>query len=292
MILQELKCLVSDYRNSIRLVPKEEIVEAIGYILLDQKIDPQFKSLMLQFPGDDILAQEEEILDANAFEAANKSFTKAFVHKYESSILELYHLHHGSDTLADRALKNHLLFFLTEANHPNSIGIAFEQFNSAKNMTDKINALVALCQTESDEKQKALNEFFNRWKEDAVVFNKWLQVQASSRVNKTFETVKKIAATPPFNFENPNNIYSLHSVLGKNYLVMQRDKEETFQWLCDEIIRIDKMNPQVAARLCGNFNFVKKFPDEIKAIAQKEIKRVLAETGLSKNSRELLETCV
>ena len=111
-------------------------------------------------------------------------------------------------------------------------------------------------------------------------------------MNTTFETVKRITETPPFSMENPNNIYSLVSVLGGNYLVMQRDKEKTFSWICDRIIEIDKMNPQVAARVCGNFNFVKKFPEDIKIIAQTEIRRVLAETSLSKNSRELLESCV
>ncbi len=292
MILQELQSLISDYKNRKELNPNSEIIEAIGYILLDEKIDPQFKSLMLAFPGDDILAQEEEILDANAFNAANHSLTKVFVNQYEKNIIQLYHFHHNLESSGDRALKNHLLFLLIEANYPNSISIAFHQFTSAKNMTDKLNALVALCQTDSEEKQKALQEFLNRWKDDSVVFNKWLQVQASSRVNSTFETVKRITATQPFNPGNPNNIYSLHGVLGRNYQVMQRDKEETFQWLCDEIIRIDKMNPQVAARLCGNFNFVKKFPEEIKTIAQKEIKRVLAIPSLSKNSRELLEGCI
>ncbi|MBP7284119.1 MAG: aminopeptidase N [Leptospiraceae bacterium] len=292
MILQELKRLISDYRNGKPLLPNPEIVEAIGHILLDKKIDPDFKSLMLQFPGDGILAQEEEILDAKAFDQANQTLTKAFVQKYEKDITELYHFHHNLDSSGDRALKNHLLFLLVDANVPNSTSMAFEQFNSAKNMTEKINAIVALCKTDSKEKQKALDEFLERWKEDSVVYNKWLQVQASSRVNTTFETVKKITSTPPFSMENPNNIYSLVSVLGGNYLVMQRDKEKTFSWICDRIIEIDKMNPQVAARVCGNFNFVKKFPEDIKITAQTEIRRVLAETSLSKNSRELLETCV
>jgi len=292
MLLQELKRLIADYKNKKELRPKQEIIEAMGYILQDKKIDPQFKSLMLSLPGDDILAQEEEILDAKAFEAANHSISISFVLKYESTVLELYHHHHKKESEGDRALKNHLLMYLVEANHPNSISIAYEQFNSAKNMTDKLNALVALCQTDSEEKHRALSEFFNRWKEDAVVFNKWLQVQASSRISKTFENVKKIVSTPPFNPENPNNIYSLHSVLGRNHFVMQREKEITYNWLCDEIKRIDKINPQVAARLCNSFNFVKKFPDEIKTIAQKEIKRLLDMPDLSKNSRELLESFV
>ncbi len=292
MILQELRSLIADYHSKRELRPNPEIIEAIGYILLDKKIDAQFKSLMLQIPGDDFIAQEEDILDAKAFQAANHSITIAFVQKYESAILELYHAHHKLDSIGDRALKNHLLFYLVEANHPSSISIAFEQFSAAKSMTDKINAIVALCHTDSEERQKALHEFLNRWKEDAVVFNKWLQVQASSRITKTFDIVKKITTTPPFNPENPNNIYSLHSVIGRNHFVMQREKEKTYAWFCDEIIRIDKINPQVAARLCSCFNFVKKFPDEIKEIAQKEIGRVLAEPNLSKNSRELLEGCI
>ena len=100
-----------------------------------------------------------------------------------------------------------------------------------------------------------------------------------------------IANTSVFSLENPNNIYSLHSVLGNNHLIMQQDPD-TFKWLCDEIIKIDKLNPQVAARVCSSFNFVKKFPHDLKTLAQTEIKRVLSETGLSKNSRELLQGCV
>ncbi|MBK8397555.1 MAG: aminopeptidase N [Leptospiraceae bacterium] len=292
MVLQELKRLIKNYKTNHTLTPNPEIIDALGHVLLDKKIDPQFKSLMLQFPGDGILAQEEEVLDAKVFDLANHSLTKAFVDKYEDSILSLYNFHHSQDSIGDRALKNHLLFLLVEANYSNSIHIAFEQYTKANNMTEKINAIVALCKTNSKEKMVALSEFFDRWKDDSVVYNKWLQVQASSRVHDTFEIVQKISITPPFSLENPNNIYSLISVLAGNHLVMQREKEKTFSWICDKIIEIDKKNPQVAARVCNNFNFVKKFPEDVKTIAQSEIRRVLKTAGLSKNSRELLEGCV
>ena len=292
MVLQELKRLIKNYKTNHTLTPNPEIIDALGHVLLDKKIDPQFKSLMLQFPGDGILAQEEEVLDAKVFDLANHSLTKAFVDKYEDSILSLYNFHHSQDSIGDRALKNHLLFLLVEANYSNSIHIAFEQYTKANNMTEKINAIVALCKTNSKEKMVALSEFFDRCKDDSVVYNKWLQVQASSRVHDTFEIVQKISITPPFSLENPNNIYSLISVLAGNHLVMQREKEKTFSWICDKIIEIDKKNPQVAARVCNNFNFVKKFPEDVKTIAQSEIRRVLKTAGLSKNSRELLEGCV
>lgn len=292
MTLQELQRLIGCYHSKTDLIAKTEIIEALGHILNDQNIDPQFKALMLQLPDDDILAQEESVLDAVAFNAAYSSLVKSFVSKYEADLITLYFKHHKINTSGDRALKNKILRFLIDAKNSKSVALAFEQFNSAQNMTDKLSALLSLCQTETPEKDKALNAFFERWKEDAVVFNKWLQVQASAALPNAFETVKKITQTPPFSLENPNNIYSLHGVFGDNYLAMQKPDGSTFKWLCDEILKIDKMNPQVAARVCGCFNFVKKYPEALKALAQAEIKRVLAEPTLSKNSRELLEGCV
>lgn len=292
MVLEELQRLISHHRKGEKPVVKNDVIEALGFILNDPAIDPQFKALMLQLPDDDILAQAEVVLDAQSFQLALQTLSRAFVAAFEKELLDLYVAHHAIDSKINRALKNRILRFLVDADHPRAVSLAYLQFSKARNMTDKINALLCLCQTASDEKKMALNQFFERWKSDAVVYNKWLQVQAGSILPDTFETVKNIASGSSFDLENPNNIYSLHSVLGNNYLIMQREDGSTFEWLCDEIIRIDKKNPQVAARICGSFNFVNKFPEKFKVTAQAQIRRVLAEPALSKNSRELLEGCV
>jgi aminopeptidase N len=292
MTLQELRRLIALNKKGLTLNPDPEIISALGFILNDPHIDPQFKALMLQLPDEDILAQEEDILDAQAFYVATQSLVSAFVKQYETELMALYSRHHNLDTSGDRALKNRILRYLSEAHNNHAVKMAFEQFNTAKNMTDKINSLSCLCLTSSPEKQKALTDFYNKWKNDAVVFNKWLQVQAAAPLDETFEIVKDISSKEPFSFENPNNIYSLLGVLGDNYLAMQKDDGSTFKWFCDQIIKIDKANAQVAARLCGSFNFVKKYPQNYRLLAQTEIKRVLNETTLSKNSRELLEGCI
>ncbi len=289
MTLQELQRLIHE-KTSAEVNPA--IVEALGSILNDKNIDAQFKALMLQLPGTDTLAQEEKVLDAVAFHKAETVLISAFVKKYESEILELYKRHHGLHSIGDRALKNRLLSYLTVAKHPEAISLADAQFTSAKNMTDQIGALFVLCQTDSKERNQALDQFYKSWKDDAVVFNKWLVAQAHSDLPGTFETVQKLTQTLPFSLDNPNNVYSLHRVFGENHLGMSRDNGRTYKWLCDEILTIDKKNPQVAARLCGSFNFVKKLPAPLKEKAQTEIKRVLADQKLSKNSRELLQGCI
>lgn len=292
MNLQELRRLIRSARTNKSLEVNSSIVEAVGFIIADQQIDPQFKALMLQLPDHEILAQEEDILDAEAFEMATQSLIQAVVQKYETVLIDLYQKHHSKNSAGDRALKNRILKFLTEAKPEIGVKLAANQFETAKNMTDKIGSLLALCQTETPQKEKALIDFYNRWNDDAVVFNKWLQVQALVSSKNTFSKVVELSKKAPFSLENPNNIYSLHGVFGGNYLAMQAAGADGFKWLCDQIQIIDKNNPQVAARICSSFTFVKKFPETLKAQAQIEIKRVLADNSLSKNARELLEGCV
>lgn len=292
MTLEELKRLIDLSIKKSPLSANPQIVETFGYILRDTNIDPQFKALMLQLPDDDILAQEIPVLDAKAMSAAHQTIIQAIVSEFHSLLTAIYNQQKKENSVGARALKNRVLRFLVEAAHPEAAALAYSQFQGAENMTDKIGALSALCATESKEKQQALESFFESWKDDAVVFNKWIQVQSTASLESTFETVKKLAVTKPFSRENPNNIYSLHAAFGDNYLAMQKEDGSTFKWLCDEIINIDKMNPQVAANVCGSFNFIKKYPTHLRDLAQKEIKRLLDNPELSRNARELLEGCI
>lgn len=292
MILEELKRLVQDHRQKKTLSVQSSIIEALGYVLSDSSIDPNFKALMLQLPDDEVLAQEEEILDAEAFHAAYTAIYSGLVQKYKPQLLEAYQKHRSTLTAADRALTSSLLTILVRGGSENAAALASTQFTSAQNMTEKLAALRELCQIESSETQHALTAFYNEWKTDAVVFNKWLQVQAASQTKNTFKNIQRLSETAPFSFDTPNNVYSLLSVFGDNYLAMSDASGETYRWLCDQILKIDAKNPQVAARVCGSFNFVKKLPDDLKAKAQSEIRRVLASTSLSRNARELLEGCV
>lgn len=292
MTLQELRRLVQSARNQTVLIAQDSIVEALGFILNDTQIDGKFKALMLQLPSEDILAQEEPILDAMAFAAAYDCLNRAFVSQYSSQLLDLYNAQNKIDTAAARALKNQILNILMDGGFKAASQMAYLQFIDSKNMTDKLGALAVLCQGFGSEKTKALASFYSEWKDDAVVFNKWLQVQAGAKNASTFVQVKELTQTPPFSLENPNNSYSLLGVFGDNYLAMSDESGETYKWFCDQILKIDLQNPQVAARLCGSFNFVKKLPTKLKEKVQTEIRRVLAVKELSRNCRELLEGSV
>lgn len=293
MYLEELKNLISKIeKKTAPLTTSSALISALGAVLTDEKIDLQFKALILEAPAEDILAQDVKTLNAESFHQAYQTIAKDFVQSYDKELLKIYHLHHSQSTPGDRAIKNRILNYLIAAQHPQAIDLAFKQYSLATNMTDQLFALAALCETITPERTKATTDFYSRWKDDSVVFNKWLQVQAQSSTEDTFQIVQKLLQTPPFSLDTPNYVYSLIGVFADNHFNMQKNFNTSYPWLADQILKIDQRNPQVGARLCGSFNFVKKLPDSIRHVAQQEIKRMLNTSTLSKNSRELIEGCL
>ncbi len=292
MLLDQVQKLILDFTNKKTLIANPEIIEALGFVLNDTTIDAQFKSLILSMPDDKILAQEESILNPQAFHAAKNTLIVAFVAQFEKELLSIYKSHHSKNSTGDRALKNLLLQYLVTAESAEGLMLCEKQYQTANNMTDSIYALMILCDSKSSQKNNAIADFYQKWNSDSVVFNKWLAAQASSRNSDTFDIVKKCCDVTGFDKNNPNNLYSLHNVFAANYLMFHTDKHPTYAWYCSEILRIDAVNPQVGARLAGAFNFTKKLPENLKALAQTEISKLLKQEKLSKNVRELLEKCV
>ena len=292
MLFDETQKLIADFKNKKDLVPQAEIISALGVVLNDAKIDAQFKALILSLPTDSELAQEQEILEPLAFFQAKLAVKKAFVATFAADLLNTYKSNKKQNTIGARALKNKILNYLIVTEKTDWIELAYDQYTSANNMTDKMGALANLCLTQNPLADRALDDFHTQWKSDSVVFNKWLAVQASSTAANTFDRVMKATQAEGFDGKNPNNLYSLHAALAGNFLRFHTDAHPTYQWYADELLRIDTVNPQVGARLAQGFNFTKKLPTHLKELAQTEIKRMLASETLSKNSRELLEKCV
>ncbi len=293
------KIILAETRRLIlKLISKQpasvdpQIIHSVGTVLNDNRLDAAFKSLMLSLPSDATLAMDEPVLDAKIFENARQLIRASFTEHYGQNILAMYNKLLNSKSASDRSLKNRLLAFMYRTDFTGSKELVTSQYDNALNMTDSISALALLAEKNTPERDHYLQHFFNMWSNDNVVFNKWLIVQAGSPAADTFEKVKQISSSSYFNNTNPNSIYSFHGVFGKNFYAFNSDSGDTFSWYADEILKIDAWNPQVAARLCGNFNFVKKLPSAQKEKALHEIRRLLSVESLSKNSRELLEKCL
>lgn len=291
--------IIAQHQQKQTLKVDEKFIQALGKILDDQGLSEAFKAQMLQLPSDVILAQQEAVLDAPAFFAARKAIRRSIASAHKQKLLDIYNKYHDVEPLSrdpkvfgHRLLKNIALSYLQELDDAASVKMAIQQYQTAKNMTDQIVALELLASSGSDYRLQALEDFHQKWQGDSVVLNKWFTAQAFSSRQDTFEVVKGLTLHPSFNIQNPNNVYALLRAFTQNYAIFHSPEYASYEFLADMILKIDEKNPQVAARLCTAFNFVRKLPSGLKERALQEIRRMVTSEKLSKNSRELLQSAL
>ncbi|WP_413942962.1 aminopeptidase N [Bdellovibrio sp. HCB-162] len=291
--------LIQQARAKQPLVVDAKYLKALSAIIRDETMDPGFKAKMLQLPSYAILAQEEAVLDAEAFHKARITLRTAIARENRAQLLDIYRKYHGVEpksrntkVFGHRSLKNQALAYLADLRDPEILEIVNKQYWEAQNMTDRMTAMMILADAETPLREKALQNFYEEWKNDSVVINKWFTTQATSHRPQTLEDVKALTKHPAFNITNPNNVYSLLRAFGANIVNFHDPNTNAYEFYADKILEIDAKNPQVAARLCAAFNFVQKLDPAMKEKAMKQIKRMVAVETLSKNSRELLQSAL
>lgn len=269
------------------------VVSAFQSVVENAELDADLKAKLMALPSFEYLAQMEPVLDGPAFLKAQDEIAKAFAQKTEKNLWSIYQELHGKNITSldpkdfgKRRLKNKALGYL--AYLPAYDAKVMEQFKSAQIMTDQQAAFAILVDMENSLRDEAISLFYEQWKDESVVLNKWFAHQAMSTHSKTFETVQKLLSHPKFDIKNPNRVYSVLSNFGDNYSQFHRPDLETFTFMADRILEVDKLNPQVAARVAGCFDVWTKLPEASKKKAYAELGR-LVRSGLSSNTHEIIQ---
>ncbi|TNG01115.1 MAG: DUF3458 domain-containing protein, partial [Gammaproteobacteria bacterium] len=167
--------------------------------------------------------------------------------------------------------------------------VCIDQFETSGNMTDVMAALSCLVNTDDGERDRVLGIFYDKWKDEALVVDKWLSLQAGSRLADTFERVKALASHESFNIKNPNKVRSLIGVFaGGNPYHFHRQDGAAYEFIADKIIELDHFNPQVAARLVGVFTRWRQYDESRQKLMQDQLQRISHIDGLSKDVGEII----
>src|SRR5262245_5789823 len=93
---------------------------------------------------------------------------------------------------------------------------------------------------------------------------------------------------PAFNLKVPNKVYALIRAFAANHVRFHAADGSGYAFLADQVIALDALNPQVAARMARAFDRWKKFDEGRKAQARKYLERVRDHKGLSKDVGEIV----
>ncbi|MGN6123654.1 MAG: aminopeptidase N C-terminal domain-containing protein, partial [Sphingomonas oligoaromativorans] len=153
----------------------------------------------------------------------------------------------------------------------------------ADNMTDRNGALGVLANSTAPERETALAAFYARYRDDALVLDKWFTTQALSTREDTPEAVERLAGHPDFTLANPNRMRALVSAFAANQYAFHAADGRGYRFVADMILAADKLNPQSAARLVPPLGRWRRFEPRRSALMKAELERIVATPGLSKD---------
>jgi aminopeptidase N len=294
---RQILSMAADWRQTGQTSdPDPVMLKAWGAMLQNKALDAGYLARALSLPMEKTVLERMDEMDPVAVSQARSSLKRMLGQYFRAELIEAYHSNatpgrYSPAPVASgrRALKNLALSYLVSAQDGEAIDFAFQQFNHATNMTDRMAALGALVhETHEARTSDALSAFYENWQHDPLVIDKWFAVQASSP-QATIEDMLGLMAHPAFTLRNPNrarsvifqfcvaNLRGLHAADGSGY-----------RYWADQVLTLDALNPEIAARLARAFDHWARFIPAVRDSMQRELKRVAAQPNLSRNTLEII----
>ncbi len=291
-----LEALMASVKSGAKLEVPDSFVAVYGEIARDNKLDPAFRAQLLELPEESYLSQSQAEIDPDAIFQAREFLNKRIAEVNEKDFINVYNslnvkeeYKYNAEAVGRRGLKNYCLQALASLDNPAYSKLAYDQMRSARNMTDEIAALGALVHSDSAERKQALAEFYKKWSGETLVMNKWLGLQAVSKLPNCLERVKQLMNDPVFTINNPNKVSALLGSFGRLNQVQFHAKDgSAYAFFADLVVDIDSRNPSVSSRLVSLFNQWKRYDVNRRNLAKAQLERIKAKSGLSPGVFEIV----
>lgn len=281
-------------------LPDEALIKAYRILLTDSDLDPSFKELALTLPAETYLYEQCPSVDPQKIYAARRAFRQAIASELRIEWAALYQQmqtpgEFSPDAISagKRALKNLALSMLLEADNLIWAPMAVNQYQNANNMTDRYAALAGLVIHGSKLANRCLEDFYQRFANEALVLDKWFALQSSrppvAQMEPTLNEVKRLREHPAFKMNNPNRVRSvIHTFCLNNPASFHQADGSGYAFWAESVLALDPINPQVAARLARGLDRWRHFAQPYQAQMLAALKQVAACETLSADVKEVV----
>ncbi|KAL8271420.1 hypothetical protein Esti_004621 [Eimeria stiedai] len=270
-------------------------VDALKTTLLDKNTDRFVKALTLRLPELAALEQEMHLADPEALYRARRSVIMDLTSALKEIMIDLYnHLtvheveRFDQKSMGRRRLRNELLMFLSELRDREAAERAYKHFHEARCMTDKFYSLWSLASMQQPERDQAFATFYQDAKGDAQVLDNYFHLQALSDLPDQVERIEALQEDPEFSFTNPNRLRSLLSQFARSSHHFHRKDGKGYALIADAVLKVDKFNTSVAARLASLLIAGRNLTKDRQAMIQAQLRRILAQPTLSNNVKDIV----
>ncbi len=275
--------------------PTSAYLNAVAAMLRDDSLDPAFRALAMGLPGQDDIAQTLAdgglTPDPMAIYNAHQTLRQQTAEHLQDLLPRLSAEMTVTEPFApnaEQAGKRALgLELLKLTNRLDGGAAAQKLYDAADNMTLRMGALGCLLDVEKGD--QALADFRARFKDDALVMDKWFAMQvAHATPDQAVKITKTLTEDADFNWKNPNRFRAVFGAFMMNQAGFHAESGAGYALLADWLIRLDPVNPQITARMSSGFETWRRWDADRQALMKAELERILATPDLSSDTQEMV----
>ncbi|MBX3560250.1 MAG: aminopeptidase N [Sphingomonas sp.] len=265
------------------------VVDAVRRTLTDEALDPAFVAETVLLPSESFVGDRMAQVDPEAIHRAREALRAdlgaalddIWRGAYAASVANRYEYNPAAK--GARRLRTIALGYIAATGAADAPALAKRQFDEADNMTDRQGAMGVLVNGDAPERAAALAAFYDRYRDNALVIDKWFTTQALATRADTPALVEELAKHPDFTLANPNRLRSLVGAFSVNQRAFHDASGRGYRFLADMILAEDRLNPQTAAKLVPPLGRWRRFDEGRAALMRAELERIVGTDGLSKD---------
>ena len=292
--------MIAQFQTNAPLLMEPLLIEIYKSTLLDTTINLALKAEILVLPSSEEILKYMHISDPEVVYQVKgflklelvKNLQKEFYSVYTNCLANNRYSYNPTDS-AKRHLKNVCLDYLLWLNTKEMLDIGRKQFYQVDNMTDMIGVLQAVNHVNCEDRAILLQDFYSRWKHEPLIMDKWLLLQATSELPNTVDKVAELLKHEIFDFSRPNKVYALIGGFGGNNPIRFHEiSGNGYKILADTILKLDQLNPQVAARMVNPFSQGHCYDQNRQVLIKQQLTRLINERSISRNLFEIVNKCL
>jgi aminopeptidase N len=280
-------------------LPDNLHLNSLRKLIRDDTLDPAFRALALSLPSQDEITQKcldnGVIPDPMAIYRSIETLSLKISEHLKPDFEDIYKKYKiTEDYKADatqsayRALRNRALSFLA---YQDGAVLAKIQATDAQNMTDQLSAFSTVIKHNPSSEHIKL--FYDQWKHERLVIDKWFSAQVlTAHPNSLNKVVNNLTTHSDFNITTPNRVRSILGAFSANTAGFHLETGDNYKLFSDWILKVDPVNPQVAARMCSAFETWTRYDPIRQNLIKSQINKILGAKSISKDTREMLSRLI
>jgi len=275
--------------------PNADYLDGLKALLRDDSLDPAYRALMLAQPTQSelagVLQQDGDTPDPATIHTASEAMRQAKADAFADILPDLYAANQvdgpfspDAVSAGKRALANSALGLITKLDGG---ATAAKQYAKADNMTLQLASLSALL--DADAGDDALQAFYDQWRDDRLVIDKWFSLQVMHAKPETLaDTTARLTNHIDFDWKNPNRFRAVMGMLAAHHAGFHHESGAAYALLAEWLIKLDPVNPQTTARMCSAFQTWKRYDADRQAKIATQLERIAAQPNLSRDTAEMI----